>query len=226
MSPCVLNNHTCSLETRKQSKLKHKQTFNSILQMGDSYFKTRGLGEDFRTNRTMTEFKMNRVNIEEATPTENQKAGHRSGGADRRDSLQSGEKTGRAASKSKGPSFDKVDSSGNPVMDKMRAALALLVQAQKSEILKGKSGKSPKKLMETLGKQTNKSPGKFSKTFEKMMNDTKQSTAADAFRAPRPVPNLETGMGAPYLGSYAKTFQASSLDGNYKTKSTAATNQY
>ena len=58
--------------------------------MGDSYFKTRGkrllgawgLGEYFRTNRKMNEFKMNRVNIEEATPTENQKAGHRNGGTD------------------------------------------------------------------------------------------------------------------------------------------------
>ena len=37
-------------------------------------------------------------------------------------------------------------------MDKMRKALAVLVQAKKSELLKGKTGKSPKKLMETLAK--------------------------------------------------------------------------
>lgn len=122
----------------------------------------------------MTEFKINRVNIEEVTPTANPKGGPRNSGADRRDSVQSGEKTGRA-SKSKGKtSFDKSDANGNnPVMDKMRKALGLLVQAKKSELLKGKTGKSPKKLMETIGKQANKSPGKFSKTFEKMMNDTK-----------------------------------------------------
>lgn len=136
--------------------------------MGDSYFKTRGLGEDFQTTRGMTEFKMNRVNIEEGTPDQNPKLGHRNG-VDRRDSVQSGEKTGRAA-KSKGKTEY---NSANPVMDKMRAALAHLVSAKKNELLKGKSGSSPKKLLENIAKSRNKSPGKFSKTFEKMMNDTK-----------------------------------------------------
>ena len=60
--------------------------------MGDGYFKTRGLGEDFQTTRGMTEFKMNRVNIEEGTPDQNPKLGHRNG-VDRRDSVQSGEKS-------------------------------------------------------------------------------------------------------------------------------------
>ena len=76
--------------------------------------------------------------------------------------------------------------------------------------------------MESSGK-ANKSPGKFSKTFENnVLNETAFSRAG-VFRAPRHAPNLDTGMGAPYIGSYAKTFQASSIDGNYKTKSTAAT---
>jgi hypothetical protein len=35
-----------------------------------------------------------------------------------------------------------------------------------------------------------------------------------------PEPSMKTGMGAPYLGYYAKTFHASSKDGNYRGKST------
>ena len=34
---------------------------------------------------------------------------------------------------------------------------------------------------------------------------------------------MKTGMGAPYLGFYSKTFHASSTDGNYRNRSTAAT---
>lgn len=38
-----------------------------------------------------------------------------------------------------------------------------------------------------------------------------------------PEPNMKTGMGAPYVGFYAKTFHASSTDGNYRNRSTLAT---
>jgi len=41
-------------------------------------------------------------------------------------------------------------------------------------------------------------------------------------RPPYPEPNMITGLGAPYVGYYAKTFQASSKDGSYRGKSTAA----
>jgi hypothetical protein len=37
---------------------------------------------------------------------------------------------------------------------------------------------------------------------------------------------METGMGAPYVGYYSKTFHASSKDGSYRSKSTAATHQH
>ena len=38
-----------------------------------------------------------------------------------------------------------------------------------------------------------------------------------------PEPNMKTGMGASYVGSYSKTFHASSTDGNYRNRSTLAT---
>lgn len=37
-----------------------------------------------------------------------------------------------------------------------------------------------------------------------------------------PVPNMKDGMGAHYTGLYAKTFFASSLNGDYRSKSTIA----
>ena len=66
VSPCVLDSHHCTLEARKKARLEHQQAYNSILQMGQTYFKTRNMDESFK-KRTTLDYPMHRFNIEKAS---------------------------------------------------------------------------------------------------------------------------------------------------------------
>ena len=65
VSPCVLDATHCSVEARRQARVKHHQNYNSVLQMGEGYFKTRNFDESF--NKTIVEHPMHRFNIEKGS---------------------------------------------------------------------------------------------------------------------------------------------------------------
>ena len=44
--PCVLERNECTVENRKRAKAVHHQAFRSVMKMGESYFKARGLSMD------------------------------------------------------------------------------------------------------------------------------------------------------------------------------------
>lgn len=47
VSPCVLNTD-CSYKSRQKARMMHTQGYNSILQVGDQFFKQRGQDEKFK----------------------------------------------------------------------------------------------------------------------------------------------------------------------------------
>lgn len=63
VSPCVLNQPECNLESRVYAKLKHKQTYNSVLKVEEDYFTTRAMNDNFVPEDF--KYRLVRENIEE-----------------------------------------------------------------------------------------------------------------------------------------------------------------
>ena len=69
VSPCVLGETECTYKTREKARQTHQQGYNSVLQVEESYLKTRNRNENFAS--TNHKYMTQKLNIEEGKFTEN-----------------------------------------------------------------------------------------------------------------------------------------------------------
>lgn len=123
----------------------------------------------------------------------------------------------------RGSSVSGVLSPGNgknaPIMDKIGQAL----KRKLTEMMMAGT-KTPGGVESVVSSQPHVAKPKFSRVFNQVLTGTSPKISSQ--RPFHPEPSMEKGMGAPYVGYYSKTFHASSKDGSYRFKSTAATHQH
>ena len=217
--PCVLDSTHCSLDSRRQSKINNQQQYNSVLQMGSTFFKTRNFDEQFK--RTTEEFPSKKFNIDKSNSNGPKFTAFRGGKSiDGRD--QSSLSVHEEQGEKKNSMMFALKKAFSKELDKVKKNVTIDSSAQKANETEASVQHGQEGQASTIPPDKTKEP--FSKTFDNILNVTLQSTAKKGapFRA-YPDSALDKAVVPSYLGTYSKTFQQSFSNGSYRRKSTAAT---